>query len=600
MIPRYVQHRERLTPGAPPIEVELPQSRNDVWDLLSTINRLAIDDPTAWKMAVRQWTSVDWYVLAYFLTGSQRLDPFTGRPEIDCDFQFNWSREMQFDGDNVIDKSARESGKSTWRCYVGVTNEVINNPNLTVGIFAFEKAAAERHGRRLKEEWETNRELQSAWDDVFYREPSKESSLWTVDKGLAVKRTIVSATPTVFWCSILELPVGTRLGLGILDDIETEKTASTEMMRKQTEQRVNNAFNLGGRGCRWWINGTHTGPLGIIAGLEKTGAWRVRCHTAEDVTQPAPDIAKLYDESDGFLPIRGESRRIPLPPEVRNVRLAGKPVYLHPLECALKRLRMGNEMYSRHNQGDALAGQDRRLAEEWLRYYETPPRQWAAGANLYILIDPSKGSGDPTFARVEACKADETISWVGGLRKKLNPSQFGPAIFSLAMEWAKVGNLMEIRVEEFGQSTWGFHLRTYFESMNHYVCRIVSCANHVQSNKESDGRQREWSGLEPLYRGGRRLWPKDGLRVFDEDDHPLDLVDYYREKEYKMFPLPVTDDGLASDYLLTVTKGKAEDGSTLVLDLIFPESDDDYRPLRRQDRESFDVEGATWMSEAWC
>ena len=515
--------------------------------------------------------------MAFILSGSQRMDPFTGRPEWDNDFHFRWARECQFEGHNVIDKSAREHGKTSLRAYVGVTVEIVNNPDLTVGIFSFEKAAAERTGSRLKDEWASNIELKAIWDDVFYDNPEKESPRWSMEKGIVVKRSIVSATPSVGWYSISELPTGSRLGLGILDDIETEKTVSTEEMRNQTRERVRNCFNLGGRACRWIINGTHHSSRGIIHELEESGGWQVRCHKAEDETVDPPDIAALYDECDGMLPVREDNGLpVPLPPEVRNVRLAGMPVYLHPLECALKRLRQGNAVYAQQNQGDPFSGQDRRLDEAWIRHYDVPARVWARGANLYITIDPSKGQGDPTWARVDAAKSDETLSWVGGLRRKLTPSQFAPAIYQLAMEWVNVGRLIEIRVEEFGQSTWSYHLRKHFDEMNSYVCRIVSCARHNTLNKESSGRLREWQALEPAYRTGKRLWPSGGIWVSDENSNPIDLCDYYLRKEYGQFPVPVTDDGLAAETLLAITKGRNEDGSGLDLSIEYPESDDEH------------------------
>lgn len=600
--PRYVEYRERMAPGAPPIQVELPQTRDDEFDLLATVKRLASEDPVAWKATVRMHTATDWYFMMLMLSGSQRLDPFTGRPEVDCEFQFNYSRQKQFEGDGWVDKTAREHFKSTWEIYVGVTVDVVNNPEVAIALFAFEKAAAEKHGRRVKHEWESNAELKAAWDDVFYWDPERESLLWNMDKGLIVKRTIVSPSPTFSWYSIKELPTGLRIGKGLLDDIETEQTVSTEDARKALKDRVTSAFNLGGRACRWRINGTHHSPAGWIAELESSGAWKVRCHAAEDITKPAPDIAAIYDACGGMLPVREDlGKPIPLPPEVRNVRLAGAPVFLHPLECAHKRLLMGPQRYAEQNMGDALAGQVKRLDEEWIRWYTAPPVEWARGANLYIVVDPSKGVGDPTFARVEACKSDRTISWVGGLRKRLSPSEFGPAIFQLAMEWTGIGTLVEIRVEEFAQSTWSHNLRTYFDSRNHHVCRVVVCSRHNTNNKVSEGRLREWSGLEPLYRMGRRIFPKDGIWVFDELGHRFDLVKFYVDKEYKLFPLPGTDDGLAADYLLAVTKGKNEAGKEIDLELDFPESDEEEMVAARSEgrwnrrNRNFEDEGS-WMS----
>lgn len=588
------------------MEVELPQSRDDAFDLLSTIHRLAVDDPSTWRTTVRAYTACDWYMLMLFLSGSQRIDPFTGRSEVDSEFQFQYAREKQFDGDGVVDKTARGHWKSTWDTYVGVINYILNDPEISIALFAFEKAAAEKHGRRVKDELATNVELKSAWDDVLFQTPDQESPLWNQEKGIIVRRRIVSPSPTLSWYSIADLPTGLRISIGIFDDIETESTVSSEQARATLKARVDSAFNLAGRACRWRIEGTHHHSAGWIADLESSGAWRMRCHAAEDTTLPAPDIAALYDECGGMLPIREESGRpIPLPIEVRSVRLDGAPVFLHPLELAHKRLQVGTSVYYQQYMGDALAGQQRRMDPEWIRYYDIPPVEWAEGGFGYILIDPSKGVGDPTFARVEVTKSDQTISWVGGLRRKLTPSEFAPAIYQLAMEWFKVVRLVEIRVEEFAQSVWSHLLREYFDTKRHHVCPIIACSRHNTINKESSGRQREWAGLEPMYRMGRRLFPSDGIWVTDERNDRFNLVDYYVKKEYSLFPLPITDDGLAADFLLAATKGKNEGGKEINLALSYPESDyewedEDARWNRRGRKSGFsDDDGSTWMSEGF-
>lgn len=609
--PRYVSYRERLSPDADPVDVELPQSRQDAFDLLATLDRLASEDPQSWKSAVRQYTACDWYMLALFMSGMQRLDPFTGRPEIDCDFQFAYSREHQFDGERVLDKSARGHWKSTWRNYVGATALVINDPNELIAIIAHEKAAAQRHGLRTMNEWANNLELKTVWDDVFWMDV-RDAPQWNQETGGTVKRTLSAVLPTLSWHSILTAPTGSRVSTFIADDIESETTVESEDMRKKTLQRFTSFLETGGRVPRIWINGTHHHSNGLLTHLEKSGAFRMRCHKIEDTSKPAPDIAKMYDECDGLMPVRDEGRRQKLPAAVREIRLAGAPVYLHPLEVALKRLDAmstpgGLANYHMQNMGDALAGQERSLDPDWIRWYEPTPEEWAKGANLYIVVDPSKGVGDPTFARVEACKPDQTVSWVGGIRRKLAPSEFAPAIYNLAMAWIGIGNLLEIRVEEFGQSTWSHMLRTYFDSRNQHVCQIVACGRHSSDNKESAGRQREWAGLEPMYRNGKRLYPTAGIWIHDEVLGRYNLCEYYVQKEYGMFPLPTTDDGLAADYLLTVKKGKNEAGREIDLDLQYPTSEEEYEMAWRSAGKHArfaggwgDDDGATWMSEGFA
>jgi hypothetical protein len=196
------------------------------------------------------------------------------------------------------------------------------------------------------------------------------------------------------------------------------------------------------------------------------------------------------------------------------------------------------------------------------------PREIAAGAFLYILVDASKGVNDPTFVRVEACLPDRTIAWVGGLRKKIEPDAFGKEIWTLCCQWEHVGVIKEVRFEIFAQATWDTHFKQYCEWARHWPGGITE-ANVKSIGRNKTNRTREWMALQPLYKNGRRLFPNHGV-MFAEDERGerVDLVEYYEEKEYGKFPLPITDDGLAADALL----GEPVDVKKGIYELEFPET----------------------------
>lgn len=581
--PTVVRYTERLATddtGAPSpqtFDVSIPQTRDDAFDLISTINRLAATNHGQWKAAVRMYTATDWYVLGLFMSGAQRLDPFTGRPEMDCDFLWNFYREMQFDGDNLLDTSARGHHKTHIRAYVGATNIVVNDPNAVIALVAHEKLAASKHGIRTGLEWERNVELRTAWDDVFFADPKKdpECPLWNQEVGYTVKRTIASALPTLSWHGIENVPTGARVSLFIFDDLENESTVESDGQREKVLKRFASFKQLAGRMPRVWINGTYHHPNGLVAHINSSKMYRVRCHPAEDVTKPAPDIAALYDACNGRVQLRGEDRTVDLPPEIRNIRLDGAPVFLHPLEVALKRLDAmstpnGLADYYRQNMGDPLAGEDKRFREEWVRRYPISPKEIADGAYLYFLVDASRGVNDPTFARVEACLPDGSIAWVDGLRKRIEPSDFGREIWMLMAKWEHVGVVKEVRFEIFGQATWDTHFMAYCEQVSHWPGGISS-ANVKCIGRNTKNRNREWMALQPLYKAGRRQFPEDGvLWVEDEKGHRIDLVRYYLDYELLKFPLPIYDDGLAADALL----GEPEDHKKGIYALEFPETDE--------------------------
>lgn len=609
--PTSVTYAERLSlsPTGQPttVSVSIPSTRADAFDQIATIDRLFRTNPAEWQAMVRMYTACDWYVLALFMSGSQRIDPFTGRPEIDCDFQFNYAREMQFDGDNVLDKSARGHWKTTWRGYVGITNAVLLDPNTVIAFVAHEKLAAARHGVRTMLEWENNVELKAAWPDVFFTDPKRDPlcPLWNQETGCTVRRTIGAALPTLSWHAIEHVPTGGRVSIFLFDDLETEDTVETDNQREKTLRRFSSFKQLAGRMPRAWINGTHHHPNGLVAHIERSQMYRVRCHPAEDVSRPAPDIAALYDACGGKLQLRGETQPRELPVAVRDIRLDGAPVYLHPMELALRRLDAlatpgGLADYHRQMMGNALAGEEMRLDVRWIRRYQCRPEDMAEGAYIYIVVDASRGVNDPTFARVEACRSDQSIAWVGGLRKRIPPSDFGREIWQLACRWEHIGQIREVRFEIFGQAVWDELFIQECENMRHWPGNITR-SNVVCCGRNKVNRTREWMALEPLYRNGRRLSPEHGVMfVEDENRRRFDLVEYYERNEYSSFPLPITDDGLAADSLL----GEPEDPARGIFALEFPESDEEMemrerREMRRMRSSGWagDDDRASWMSE---
>lgn len=617
--PKTLPYVERLAlddSGQPiTIDVEIPQSRSDAFDIIATLDRLSRSDPAQWQSMYRMHTATSWYVLGLLLSGGQRLDPFTGRPEMDCDFLWDHYNEMQFDGANKLNKTFRGGHKSHIRCYVGLINKLVLKPNRTIAIVAHEKHAAAKHGIRPMLEVETNLELRVAWADVFFMEPRKdpECPLWNQELGWTVRRSIPSNMPSVSWHAIEHVPTGARFSDYIFDDLETEDTVETDSQREKLNRRFSSFKKTAGRMPSVEINGTSHHPAGLIANIERSDMYTVVCHPAEDVTEPPPDIAKIYDDCDGKLTDRETGQEIKLPPAVRDIRLSGRPVFHHPLELALMRLDAqltpgGLADYHRQMMGDNLAGEDLRFKLDWIRYYTLSPRDMADGAFIYITVDGSKGVGDPTFARVEACRADRSIAWVGGLRKKILPHDFGREIWMLACQWEGIGIIKEIRFEDVAQSTWHVHFMDYCELTRHWPggigpanVKAVPARAEVWGGGKNQKLRRHWHRLQPLYHAGRRLFPAEGVMlVEDENGRRFDLMKFYRDEELGPYPLVATDDGLDADALLAAP----EDPKRGIFALEFPESEEeaDYRDRgawRRGRRPPFEREPgkSDWMED---
>lgn len=539
------QYHERL--NGETVDLTLPENRKQSRELFNEVALLADCEPRRWKAEVRAWSAADLYFLGLLCSWWQRRDAWTGRLEVDCDFQFEFARWVQFESDDSIDKSAREHGKSTWR-HTRLFQEIFRDPNLTAGIFSEDLKKAIKHLIRWKIEAETNEVLKTAWDEVLYQDPRNEGAFWSVDQGCSVKRTIVSVTPTVSAHTFMKgLPVGARFSIMLLDDVETHESVESEDMRAKAKDRFKHALNLAGRGCRKWIPGTHHHPDGLLAQLIDDG-WASHCFPAEDVTKPAPDIAALYDEFGGVRPDSGA--KIPL--GVRDVKLSGMPVYLHPLECAIKRFEQGDDVYETQNMGNPLSGQTHRFAPEWVAEelrIDADLMEWSRGHYGYILSDPSKGLGDPSVGLVIAAGADRTLTVVDGFMKKAAPEEWANQMYMLTVNWSNVMPVRHIRIEVFGQATWDHVLRSFFKDRHYAGPPIYGTGTYRAPGPLGTKLMRAWLRLQPLFKEGRLRLPRQ-LLVTDERGKMFDLVDYFIKFEYAKFPLPRTDNILDTLALL--------------------------------------------------
>jgi hypothetical protein len=588
-IPRYVPYKERLLLDAarnPTVfQVEIPATRDDAFDQVRTLMRLRAEDRAAWKLAYRRATATCWFTLGLLLSQGQRINAFTGQVEMDHDFLWHRFRELQFHGDRKLDKSFRGSFKSHVRGLVGVINRLALDPNLVVAFIAHERQAAFKHAARTAAEIAENADLRLAWDDAFYMDPLQESPLWNQDKGWTVRQTIRSVLPSISYYAIMEAPTGGRVGLFLPDDVEDEKTVDTEEQREKLLSRFISFLDTAGRQPEIWVNGTSFHPNGLVAHLERSGAFDVICHPAEDVTHPAPDVAALYDACGGKTPDGKE-----LPKKVRSTRLDGAPVYLHALELADKRLLAsikpgGLANYHRQMMGDTMAGMTHKLDPAHIRRYEGTPEDRAEGATFVMTIDGSRGINDPTVALVWALHADETASLVAGIRRKIETSQFGERIFNLWANWEGFGDFAQIRIEMFGQAAYDFMIRAHFEKRHRDCPRLIPIVSSQRNNKES-GRKREYDQIEPMLRLGKLWFPgspiKDGagkitgwtggILVEDDDGATFDLCEYAVTEEIMPFPTLGRDDFVASLALLGVRPdAKVEGGKSLVGPLPFPD-----------------------------
>jgi len=421
------------------------------------------------------------------------------RADADKDWVFRRCREVQASPDGHLDLWAREHYKSTIITFALTVQDILNDPEVTVGIFSHTRPIAKAFLRQIKREFEANPRLRTWFPDVLWTNP-REAPKWSEDEGIVVRRQGNPKEATVeAWGLVDGQPTGRHFQLLVYDDVVTRESVTTpEMIAKVTEawELSRNLGSEGGRsryiGTRYHFNDTYRTIL------EREAA-----------------VPRIYAAT-------------------RDGTVAGEPRFLSRERLAEKRREMGPYTFACQMLQDPRAEETQGFREDWLRFYDRDPPEVARGANRYILVDAAsakKAGSDYTCLWVWALAPDGNYYWIDGLRDRLNLKERADRLFLLHRRW---------RPEAVGYERYGLmadveYVAERMEREN-YRFTLVELGGQVAKN---DRIRR----LIPAFAQGRVWLPRRLLQV-DAQGRVVDLVRVFLEQEYRVFPVARHDDML--------------------------------------------------------
>src|SRR5215472_9390747 len=152
--------------------------------------------------------------------------------------------EVEDNPNGRLDVWAREHGKSEILTYALIIQDILKDPNETIGIFSHNRPLAKQFLRLIKVEFEINDELKALFPEILYSDPKRESPKWAIDDGITVKRSSNIKESTVeAWGLIDGQPTSKRFSILHYDDIVARDQIS-EMMVDKTTQELENSFAL--------------------------------------------------------------------------------------------------------------------------------------------------------------------------------------------------------------------------------------------------------------------------------------------------------------------------------------------------------------------
>lgn len=434
-----------------------------------------------------------------------------GRQDMEHPWLFHRCREVQSSPDGYLDLWSREHYKSTIITYAKTLQDILashgeeplpewNGLEITVGIFSHTRPIAKKFLSQIKYELESNRNLKNWFPDVLYENPKAESSRWSLDGGLVVKRKTNPKEATVeAWGVVDGQPTGAHFNILVYDDLVTRENVTTPEMIEKTTDAVALSYNLGATsGHRRRFIGTRYHFNDTYKAIMDRGTAEPRIYAATD-----------------------------------NGKLDGKTVFL-PQDIYEKKVRdMGSYVAAcqllQNPKEDSAQG----FKADWLRYWEeVKPEDF----NCYLICDP---------ANEKKKKSDFTSMWVIGLgpdnnyyaldivRDKLNLTERAREFIRLHKKWKPVA----AGYEKYGMQADIEHIQHIQEEIN-YRFNITELGGSMGKNDRI-------RMLVPVFENNRFYLPKTQFKT-DWQGVSRDMVRVFVDEEYEPFPVGIHPDMLDS------------------------------------------------------
>lgn len=449
-----------------------------------------------------------------------------GRKDCDNDWVRARCAEVQADPNGFLDLWAREHYKSTIITFALSIQDILNDPEITIGIFSHTRPIAKAFLRQIKQEFETNEKLKRLFPDILWADPRKESPKWSEDEGITVKRQTNPKEATVeAWGLVDGQPTSKHFRILDYDDVVTRESVSTPEMMLKTTDALALSFNLGAHGGHRRFAGTR------------------------------------YHYNDSYRTLMDRGTVIPrIYPATKDGTVEGEPVFLTREQLAKKRADQGPYVFACQMLQDPKADETQGFKQEWLAYATAEER----GLNIAIVIDAAsakKKTSDYTAGWVIGLGSDRSFYVLDMVRDRLSLTQRA----DLLMNWHRRWQPIAVGYEQYGMMADIEHIQDRQEREN-YRFEITALGGTMP---KLDRIRR----LIPWFEK-KRVYLRPALTKTNYEGVPVDLTKAFIDEEYLPFPVAAHDDML--DALARIL----DDELPINFPRAWTEDDDDEREHR--------------------
>lgn len=407
-------------------------------------------------------------------------------------------REVEREPVGYLDLWSRFHYKSTIITLAGSVQEVLIDPNITIGIFSNTRPIAEKFVDQIKRELEKPRLIQ-LFPDILHDKPPQSN--WSVQKGLIVKRSANPKEATVSAAGLVDgSPIGAHFRLRIYDDIVVPESVTSPEMIQKTTTAWELSLALGpSEGGRAWYAGTRYHP---------------------------DDTYSVIIERKALI----ERRRICYGAD-------GQSVLMPQDELDKLRREMGEHTFASQMLQVPVAAGTRRFRDEWFHTLEKMPDRNLL--NVYILIDSAtakregkKGNkNDYTSMWVVGFGRDVNYYVLDGVRDRMDLAQRTRCLFDLVERWRpnmtfweQVGLASDVEHVKLEQDNAGWHFP-------------------IMEIPQSVPKPDRIGWLVPMFEGGR-VWLPNRMLKSSVLGEAYDVVQVFVDHEFGTYPVCRHDDML--------------------------------------------------------
>jgi hypothetical protein len=299
----------------------------------------------------------------------------------------------------------------------GSIQEVLKDPDITIGIFSHTKPIAKAFLAQIKREFEANTVLKTLFPDVLYEDPERQSPSWSLDNGIIVKRQSNPNVATIEAHGLVDgQPTSKHYKLLLYDDVVTDTSVYTPEQIQKTTEAWSLSDNLGSIGGRKRYAGTRYSFADTYSEIIKKGA----------------AIPRVY-------------------PATEDGTVDGKPVLFTPEAWEEKKKNQLESTLACQLLCNPIAGHQRMFDVEDLQVYEVRPLTLMA----YLLVDPARSvKRDSANTAMVVLGVDSAANkyLLDGVDHKMDLMERWKWMRDLWAKWSDAAGVMGIRVgyERFG------------------------------------------------------------------------------------------------------------------------------------------------------